>query len=256
MGVDQLLAAIAEFCGIGAQGHGIAATGSGWGLVPALFVAGLAGSLLHCLPMCGPFVMGQASARMACILAGKLCGATRLRAGLLLPYHAGRMLTYAALGALATLPASLIGGTRWAGPFSSALLAIAALLFLAEAARRLSPGMGARAPAAARLMARATNRLARHLPRGPFVAGLLLGLLPCGFLYGAVAVAGASADPLRGAVAMAAFAAGTAPTLILLAIGGELAARRFNFALGRAAPAVLFLNAVLLAALAWRGFTA
>src|ERR1700761_1222625 len=71
------------------------------GLLVGLFTAGAAGSVIHCGPMCGVFVLGQVSERVAQLPAGGLCEWQRVRSGLLLPYHLGRLTTYAGLGALA-----------------------------------------------------------------------------------------------------------------------------------------------------------
>ena len=73
------------------------------GLLFGLFAAGAAGSVVHCGPMCGVFVLGQVSERMARLPSGRLCERQRISSGLLLPYHLGRLTTYAGLGALAAI---------------------------------------------------------------------------------------------------------------------------------------------------------
>jgi sulfite exporter TauE/SafE len=102
------------------------------------------------------------------------------------------------------------------------------------------------------------SRLAAPLFAAPtglrgYALGLLLGFLPCGLLYGALAAAAASRDPLVGAAAMGAFAAGTAPALIAVAWLGAVAATRWRGTIARAAPAVMAVNAAVLVVLAWRG---
>jgi uncharacterized protein len=78
-----------------------AASWAGGGVTFGLLLAGLAGSAMHCVPMCGPFVLGQVADRMAPVPAVRLCELQRVRGALLLPYHLGRITTYAGLGALA-----------------------------------------------------------------------------------------------------------------------------------------------------------
>ena len=112
------------------------------GLLLGLFAAGAAGSVVHCGPMCGVFVLGQVSERMARLPSGRLCERQRISSGLLLPYHLGRLTTYAGLGALAAGSAAVFGHFRWFGDLSAVLLTIAALLFLTQALGRFLPAMG------------------------------------------------------------------------------------------------------------------
>ena len=209
------------------------------GIALALFVAGLVGGFSHCAGMCGPFVLAQSttnSARKETADSSTRPGAlfSRLGGAALLPYHLGRATTYAALGAAA---ASLTGALmmvpelRW---LAIAFLGIAGVAFLSHALgglptalKRHLPGrhLGAR-------WAALVSRLARPLfasPRGwrGYFLGLSLGFIPCGLLYAALAAAAASSSPLNGAVAMAAFALGTAPGLFLVAFAGHVAARRW-----------------------------
>ena len=73
-------------------------------------------------------------------------------------------------------------------------------------------------------------RLGAARGRRPALAGLAWALVPCGLLYSALATAALASDPLRGAAAMVAFAAGTAVNLLaaqwaLHAIGRGCAGR-------------------------------
>lgn len=213
-----------------------------------LFLAGLAGSITHCGPMCGPFVLGQAADRMARIPASRMCEASRLGGALLLPYHAGRLASYATLGALAgtgglVLPTGLVGG----------FLALAAMLFALQAFRRFLPGLRGfgRSP---QWWQATIGRLAARINRrhwtGELLLGSALGFLPCGMLYAALLSTAASGGAWRGGVAMLAFGLGTVPALILVALAGQAAGRRWQRGMAVAAPAVMLLNAVLLAGLA------
>jgi sulfite exporter TauE/SafE len=228
----------------------------GAGLPAALFLVGLTGSAAHCAPMCGPFVMAQVTDRLAAVPAPRLCELTRLKAGLLLPYHAGRILTYAGLGAaaawLGTGAASLPGFRGLSG----ALLVAAALLFAAQGLKRFLPRFvpHARAPWFGPVM-RLASGLDRTRFSGTLALGLLLGLLPCGLLYAALTAAAASADPLRGAAAMAGFGLGTMPALMAIGLVGHAAARRFGAMAATVGPAILLINALVLAGIGWRQLT-
>src|SRR4051812_22817985 len=209
---------------------------SGWCGAPAwpipilLFVTGLVGGLAHCGPMCGPFVLTQAAA-----VPVDLPVLRRLAGGLLLPYHCGRLVTYGVLGAVAARLGAAIVATAPVRLALAALLLIAAAAFAIQAAFRFGigfavpprpGGVGSIASAAiVRSWAGGLARLSQSLLDNPsparrFVLGTVLGLLPCGFLYGALAAAAAIRHPAGGALAMAAFGLGTVPSLFAVGIGG------------------------------------
>lgn len=229
-------ASIMAFCGAVPVRQG--------GLLGGLFAAGAAGSVMHCAPMCGGFVLGQVSDRLARVPAVRLCEWQRLRTGLLLPYHLGRLTTYTLLGAAAGRLAGLAGGA----PF---FLIAAAVLFLLFALRRL-----AWLEHAPRAWGRALGWVTRGLPRGSvageYALGLALGFLPCGFLYAALTAAAAAGTLLLGGAAMLAFGLGTAPALVVVGYAGQAAGQRWGRAMRAAAPVVMGLNAMLLLAMAWR----
>lgn len=226
----------------------------GPGLVAGLLLAGLAGGPVHCAAMCGPFVLGQAADGMARIPAARLCGFSRLQAGMLAPYHAGRLLTYAGLGALAGALGALPGVSRVA-PF---MLLLGAVLFLVLAARRvrllarLVPALpGGAAPARlVWLLGAVTGRIDRGRISGGLLLGLALGFLPCGLLYAALAVAAGSGAAWRGAACMAAFGLGTVPALVAVGVAG----RALRGRAAGLAPGLMLLNAGLLAVAGWQAF--
>ena len=225
---------------------------SGLVVLSALFLAGLAGSAAHCTAMCGPFVLAQMGARMQRLPADRLCERARLREALLLPYHVGRLTTYALIGAGA---AALGAATRQAlAPSLGWLLMAGAALMAAQAVRRLAPRLSWRhaAPDWLGLVRRPLGRLDVTRPGGALLLGLALGGLPCAFLYAAVAVAASTGGPAGGALAMAVFGLGTVPMLIAVAVIGHQAGRLWSGWVTRAAPILLLGNACLLTAMAVR----
>lgn len=215
------------------------------GYLLGLTAAGAAGSLAHCGPMCGPFVLGQVADRMAAIPGPRLNQTCRWSQGLLLPYHAGRLSTYGLLGAIcggaggALLPPLLrqwllLAGATW-------------LLWQAWSARG-----GAVPPSATvGLLGRLARKLDRRRVLGSYLFGLLLGLLPCGLLYTALAAASVSGNAAAGAATMLAFGAGTLPALMMIGLGG----RRLPAAWlrGTGAPMLKALNAGVLVLLSVAG---
>ena len=222
------------------------------GVIVGLLLAGLAGSPLHCAPMCGGFVLGQVADRMARMPAAALCEWRRVGAAALLPYHLGRITTYAALGAAAGLSGGFVPR------LSGVLLLLAASLFLMQGLRRIAPGLylpglDRTPPGWGRLIRRVTGGLDRDRPVPGYVLGVALGFLPCGFLYAALVAAAASFNPWTGAAGMAAFGLGTVPALVVVGLAGQAAGHRYRRGSATLAPALMLVNAVLLAGLALRG---
>ncbi|MEI8394995.1 MAG: sulfite exporter TauE/SafE family protein [Rhodospirillaceae bacterium] len=244
-------------CGTVIQTHG--------GLLVAMLTTGLLGSLSHCTGMCGAFVISQVSARLETVSASRLTEHHRWSAALLIPYHLGRVTTYTGLGALTaaiTAGVEAVPGFRWLG---AALLGVAALGFLLSAVERWSgrrllpsvPTLDGRLPDGwGRLVRRASRPLLETRSGSPawrsFRLGLVLGFIPCGLVYGALAIAAASGDSWTGALAMAAFAFGTVPALIGVGLAGHLAGRAYPALVAHLLPPLMIINSGTLAWLAWR----
>lgn len=227
----------------------LAARIAAYGLPVAMFLVGLAGSLIHCLGMCGPFVLGQAAGRADRSGSEGFSELQRLRQAALLPYHLGRMTSYAGLGAAAGAIGTQIFALPHLRILSASLLILAALILIGQiipriALPRLPPGW------VGGVIERIACSAARGLNPNDFFElwrfGLLLGFLPCGFLWGAVAAAAASGGALQGGLAMMGFALGTMPSLIGLAWGGSLLHRRYRHWLRWAALPLQGLNAIFL----------
>lgn len=203
-----------------------------------LFLTALLGSFAHCMPMCGPFVLMQSRETDGPSL-------RRLAGALLLRYHAGRLATYIALGAIAGAAGEVLT-VHW--PLAI-LLGIAALAFLLQALAQLIALPTGPLAALTRPLADFVVPLAARRPSG-FRLGLLLGLLPCGFLYAALAAAAATGSIAGGASAMAAFGAGTVPSLVAVGLTGRSLARRWRRWAAEGLALLFLLNALTLSAAA------
>ena len=176
----------------------------------------------HCVGMCSPFVL-FVSRRYAPPGGGRL--AVLAAQGW---YTAGRVVTYAALGAAAgalggilQLAGALLGFQRAASIVAGGVLVVWALVALSDLVPRLDSGGS--------LFARVAGALKGRVPGHPFATGLFLGLLPCGPLSSALIAAAALGGALRGAAALALFGIGTALALLGVSVADELLARNRAF---------------------------
>ena len=237
--ISQLVA----FCGSALSGSSWAAAS----LPASLFLAGLVGGALHCAGMCGPFVLSQVMADVERAADARYGEWRRLAGAALLPYHLGRLTSYTLLGAIGGAATALFASTEMFGWLSGGLLVTAACLMIMQALG-LTPGRGATLPS---LLAAP----ARHLSTGRHAAtryalGVVLGFLPCGLLYGALAAAAGTGSVIDGATAMAAFALGTVPSLLAVGWGGLIVRRRLRDGTRWIATPLLLANAGVMLALA------
>lgn len=164
-------------------------------------------------------ILGLAAAAGALALANGLhcagmCGAFSVLTKSHPAWHAGRATTYLALGAVAGgLGAAAGAAAGWpALRIGGAVLASVALL-------AFSLHLGGWSSPASRLVA-PIARLARGASthRGRFLLGAAGSLVPCGAVYGALALAASAGSAAGGALVMGSFALGTAPALGILGL--------------------------------------
>lgn len=178
----------------------------------AAWLAGLVGGL-HCLAMCGAYVTIVQGRAVAPLLPRRDIVAGVAAA------HSGRLLAYAALGALF----GAAGGTAFAASFSplQRALYVAANLMLLLLAWGIARGRTAPAALEAlglkaySVLAPAAGRALRGRGLGSrFALGALWGLTPCALVYGVLPLALLSGGVWQGALIMLAFGVGTLPNLL------------------------------------------
>lgn len=167
------------------------------------FFLGLVSSL-HCVGMCGPFVL---------MLPFSRSNPSR-KVLQLLSYHAGRIASYAVLGLLFGLAGKGLYLAGLQQRLSLLLgLVMLGLVLLPFGWRALERSM---LPAFGMLSGIRTKAVAR-LQKGSLplflVFGMLNGLLPCAMVYAALFGATAMADPVSGMLFMVAFGLGIVPLL-------------------------------------------
>ena len=173
-----------------------------------LFLGGLA-SGLHCAGMCGGISAGFSVLQKQNLLMRQLA------------FNAGRITSYAAAGAAA-------GALGSAGAYMAAVLPAQIFLYFASSAFVLLAGTHLWGALPLSALERIGMPLWRRLQplavpllrRGSFAAGLAWGWLPCGLVYGALLAAVFAGSAAQGALAMAAFGAGTLPWLLAAGVAG------------------------------------
>ncbi|MFC4788066.1 MULTISPECIES: sulfite exporter TauE/SafE family protein [Giesbergeria] len=129
-------------------------------------------------------------------------------------YHLGRLLGYAAVGALAAVAMQSLA---WLTVQSAALRPAWTMLHVGVLAWGLMMVVLARQPAWVEQTGRSLWQRVRPVvakPGGVFATGFLWALMPCGLLYSALLVASLSGSAVSGAITMALFAVGSGLWLV------------------------------------------
>lgn len=157
----------------------------------------------HCVAMCGA----------ACVGLGQAAGQRKNQA--IFAFQAGRVLGYAALGALA---AASMQGLGWLTVQSAALRPVWSLLHVAALVLGLLLLFKAEQPLWLERVGRGIWQRARAFGQrsgsAPLLLGILWALLPCGLLYSALLVAALAGSVASGAMVMALFALGTSVSMV------------------------------------------
>lgn len=207
-------------------------------LLASAIIMGLMGAG-HCATMCGPITLA-------------LVTRTPERPRQPLVSHFGRISVYSLLGAMVaafsaaatSFLRSEVLQTAWL-LLPNLLLLLSALYLMGfqqayapveSAGRRVWRGLDG-----ARAWASSQSGLG-----GDFIRGALWGMLPCGMIYSALGLAVLAANPLDGALVMAAFGASTLPVLLALGMLSQTAVKRL-----RTTQTRRWLGVMLLLLVAW-----
>lgn len=179
-----------------------------------VLIASLLGSL-HCIAMCGPLVTlvaGEHSLRLAFAHAG------------------GRLAIYATFGALAGLAGGALDLAGELVQVQHVAAILAGVVIIAGGAHAIARARGwiAPRPVGGQLFQRGLVqlRVRRKAATRAVVAGMLTGLVPCGWLWAFVVTAASTGRAGAGALVMVVFWLGTVPAMTgLLVVGGPVLAR-------------------------------
>jgi sulfite exporter TauE/SafE len=154
-------------------------------------------------------------------------------------YQLGRIATYATLGAVAGLGASvfdLAGYGRAASIIAGCLMILAAIFQLVLHRSPLPTSFVTRVTAPIRT--RLGTMLRERSRTGMLGIGALNGLLPCGLVTSALFGSAATTDPVSGMIFMSAFGVGTLPVMMTVSMGGGLISDRLRATMRTALPVI------------------
>jgi len=217
------------------------------------FFIGFVGSL-HCLGMCGPLVMAYSlhlrpvdSSRSVPVKAAWPLGISHH-----LAFHAGRILTYGLLGALAATLAHLtafnqvLGNLR--GGFTLGAGALMVLLGLILLKVLPFPLFSLPSIGPSSFWGKIFPRLFQAQSLSSKLAlGLATGFLPCLLSWALILKAATTGNPLSGFLITTAFGLGTVPALFLTGLSASLLSLRARFFGERiAAVSVILMGMILI----------
>jgi uncharacterized protein len=208
---------------------------------PFIFLGGLLGSS-HCVGMCGGFAVSIG-------VGARNLGDNLRRQAI---YSLGRLFTYSFLGSISGFAGLWMVHRTASFVNLQAALSVVAGLFLGYQGLL---ALGAIPRPSWRILGRPgppclAGEFAGTFLTSPrrcdlFLAGLWTGFLPCGLVYGYLALATSSASVVSGLTTMALFGAGTVPIMTLTGAGASLLSLTARRRLYRVAAVCVFLTGLL-----------
>ncbi|MDO8998671.1 MAG: sulfite exporter TauE/SafE family protein [Bacteroidota bacterium] len=197
---------------------------------------GLLGSF-HCIGMCGPIALALPVHTYKPFK--KYIG--------IISYNLGRAITYSILGAMF----GLLGQSFYLGGFQQNLSIVLGIVMLLIILFSYTP---LKSKIKFQFLNHSLNSLKNTLGKlfnkkgiqFLFLIGLLNGLLPCGFVYIAIAGATATSNYLNGALFMFLFGMGTLPVMLSLSVIGQFISVQYRNAIHKSVPILISFMAILL----------
>jgi hypothetical protein len=180
---------------------------------------------------------------------------TQKTGSFLVAYHAGRLTTYAGLGAASAFVGGAISSLPLFRHVSAVILVLTGIVLIAQSCNLLRSGVSRGKPSRLiNLLRAAAQRLAGPSTAAQFGLGLIMGFLPCGLLYGAIATAASAPSVVSGGFGLVAFGLATTPMLMTISRFGAWAFTNASAPLHRLRGGFIAANGLLLFGLAWQRF--
>jgi len=183
----------------------------------------------HCIGMCGP-------------VAVSVCSAQGIR--YTIAYNLGRIITYSLLGLLFGLAGSqieILGLQKFISISTGIIIIIIVFIIPALSTVNLTKYLPV-----IPIMIRYMKSYVRNSSLGhALIIGLLNGILPCGFVYLAIAGSISTGDAVNGALFMISFGLGTLPAMLGISQIGKVLNFKFRNFVRKLLPVFTFAIAVL-----------
>ena len=195
-------------------------------LLSTAILVGLFGSF-HCLGMCAPitWAMPADPSRRSTWWLSKVS------------YNLGRIITYAAMGAIMGLAGELLSfgqWQQWLSIFAGMVLIVGVLLLRGKISE--VPMIKPLGKLVVWIKTRMTGLIMSKGWKGHLSLGLVNGMLPCGLVYTALVGAISMGSVVGSASYMALFGLGTIPMMVAAAVLGKMAGQKMKWRISRWAP--------------------
>lgn len=190
----------------------------------------------HCAGMCGPLALALpgGNGSMLSLIGGKLA------------YNFGRLITYSILGLIAGILGHSFSIRGWQSDLSI-LSGIIILLFVLFSNKKVLNFINSKLVGVSFFFKQKFGILMKNHSVGSlFTIGLLNGILPCGFVYLALAGAATTQSPLEGATYMFLFGLGTVPIMLTIALSGTFISIKARNFINKLSPVIAIALAIFL----------
>jgi sulfite exporter TauE/SafE len=190
----------------------------------------------HCAGMCGPLAMAlpTGNGSILNLLGGRIA------------YNLGRVVTYSILGTIAGFLGKTLSIRGWQSDISilSGILIIVMVLLTNQ---KILTKINHRFAGFSFQLKKVFGKLLKHHSIASlFSFGLVNGILPCGFVYLAMAGAATTKSPMEGATYMFLFGLGTVPMMLTLALSGSFISIKARNLVNKITPVIAIALAIFL----------
>lgn len=190
----------------------------------------------HCAGMCGPLALAlpAGNGSMLSLIGNKLA------------YNFGRVITYSILGLIAGMLGHTFSIRGWQSDLSI-ISGILIILFVIFSNKKVLAFINSKLVGVSFFFKQKFGILMKKHGAGSlFTIGLLNGILPCGFVYLALAGAATTQSPVEGAMYMFLFGTGTIPMMLTIALSGSFISLRARNFINKLSPVIAIALAIFL----------